>query len=61
VHRRTDRPVAADVSSAEPDELTADDSTIIVRENETGYMPEDLFADSGNAARPLRKPRRRKR
>ena len=60
---RTGRPAAADLSSAEPDDLTADDSTVIVPENETLDVPEDLFGENGNgnATGPRRKRRRRKR
>jgi len=58
---RTGPPVAAAVSPAEPDDLTADDSTIIVPENETVDVPDDLFGDNGNANGPRRKRRRRKR
>jgi DNA topoisomerase-6 subunit B len=57
---RPGRPAA--VSAAEPDDL-ADDSTVIVPENETADVPDDLFADNGNGRTngPRRKRRRRKR
>jgi hypothetical protein len=49
------KPVAA---AAETDELTGDESIVVVPENEAAVVSDDLFGENGN---DNQRPRRRKR
>ncbi len=53
--------VAAGASPAEPDDLNGDKSTVIVPENETTEVPNDLFDENGNGNGRVAKRKRRRR
>jgi DNA topoisomerase-6 subunit B len=56
------KPIEAEAADEDDKTLNGDDSTLIVPENETTEIPEDLFEDNGNGkSRSKKNSRRRKR